>query len=209
MPIVKSLVMTRHETIWRQQIRIRHRLLYFRIILNTLWSCCRLTLQSSNKSFQSIWKIGFTAAFSPQGSMDRWRSGCRRICSQRSACHENFQDAKRSLWWYGSDQRSVDYFLSVKAHSCVQLSNTFQDNTKMIMHGLSLLDSSPSLSIPFLDRNFLSSNVPGCQHQQWECQPYSLPQHIHYFNLTNKVIQLPSVPAWSILYSMKSECHYM
>jgi hypothetical protein len=37
----------------------------------------------------------------------------------------------------------VDYFLSVKAYSPVQLSNTLEDNTKMIMQGLSLPSDQP------------------------------------------------------------------
>jgi hypothetical protein len=67
---------------------------------------------------------------------------------------------------------SVDYFLSVKTHSRVQLSNTFEDDTKMIMHGLSLPDSSSSLFIPFSGKTFLSSHVPGINSESASHIPY-------------------------------------
>jgi Fungal protein kinase len=69
----------------------------------------------------------------------------------------------------------VDYFLSVKAYSHVQLSNTFEDNTKTIMQGLSLPDSSSSLSIPFSEKNFVSSNVPGVNSESAGHIPYPSP----------------------------------
>jgi hypothetical protein len=60
----------------------------------------------------------------------------------------------------GLTRDPVDYFLSVKAYSRVHLSNHVEDNTKTIMQGLSLPDSSPSVSIPF-SKNFVSYNAPG------------------------------------------------
>jgi hypothetical protein len=60
----------------------------------------------------------------------------------------------------GLTRDPVDYFLSVKAYGRVHLSNHVEDNTKMSMQGLSLPDSSPSVSIPFL-KNFVSYNAPG------------------------------------------------
>ena len=66
----------------------------------------------------------------------------------------------------------VDYFLSVKAYSRVHLSNSVEDNTKTIMQGLSLPDSSPSLSIPFSEKNFVSYNAPGINSESAGHIPY-------------------------------------
>jgi hypothetical protein len=66
----------------------------------------------------------------------------------------------------------VDYFLSVKAYSPVQLSSTFDDNTKMIMQGHSLPDSGSSLSISFSEKNFVSSDVPGVNSESAGHIPY-------------------------------------
>ena len=45
----------------------------------------------------------------------------------------------------GLTRDPVDYFLSVKSYSCVKISNNSEDNTKMIMQGLSLPDPISSL----------------------------------------------------------------
>ena len=100
-----------NETSWRPQIWIQHRLPYFCIILNTFQSCCGLTLWSSNKSFQGIWKIGFTAPFCFQGSMDQHWSVSRRSSPWKTACYNTIQDEKGSLSWYGSHQGSFGLHL--------------------------------------------------------------------------------------------------
>jgi len=66
----------------------------------------------------------------------------------------------------------VDYFLSVKAYGHVHLSNNLEDNTKTIMQGLSLPDSSPSLSIPFSEKNFVSYTAPGINRESAGHIPY-------------------------------------
>jgi hypothetical protein len=100
----------------------------------------------------------------------------------------------------------VDYFLSVKAYSHVQLSNTFEDKTKMIMQGLSLPDSSSSLSIPFSEKNFVSSNVPGINSESAGHIPYPSPS----IALILPINDPTSIHAGMIkLYSMKSEHHYV
>jgi len=72
----------------------------------------------------------------------------------------------------GLTRDPVDYFLSVKAYSRVHLSNNVEDNTKTIMQGLSLPDSSPSLSIPFSEKNFVSYNAPGINSESAGHIPY-------------------------------------
>ena len=72
----------------------------------------------------------------------------------------------------GLTRDPVDYFLSVKAYSCVQLSDNSEDNTKMIMQGLSLPDPISSLSISFSEQDFVSSDVPGVNSESAGHIPY-------------------------------------
>jgi hypothetical protein len=72
----------------------------------------------------------------------------------------------------GLTRDPVDYFLFVKAYSHVHLSNNVEDNTKAIMQGLPLPDSSPSLSIPFSEKNFVSCNAPGVNNESAGHIPY-------------------------------------
>ena len=74
----------------------------------------------------------------------------------------------------GLTKDPVDYFLSVKACGCVHLSNNLEDNTKTIMQDLSLPESSPSLSIPFSEKNFVSYNAPGINRESAGHIPYPI-----------------------------------
>ena len=80
-----------------------------------------------------------------------------------------FDDMRPSL-----SRNPLDYFLSVKAYGPVQLSDTLEDNTKTIMQGLSLPDSSSSLSISFLEKDFVSSDVPGLNSGSTGHIPYPI-----------------------------------
>jgi hypothetical protein len=67
----------------------------------------------------------------------------------------------------------VDYFLSVKAYTHVQLSTTLDDNTeKTIMRGYSLPKGCPTLSLAFSEKKVVPFEVPGISRDSAGHIPY-------------------------------------